>query len=87
MSMAEDWKACQSECKQLPHCSIFTFKADTWPKGGCWLMPALKYTQAVNDTQAVSGPQDCEARSAKSRENREGSKLTQCPGLAICGPI
>ncbi|CAJ1415039.1 unnamed protein product [Effrenium voratum] len=56
-----DWKACQSECKQLPHCSIFTFKADTWPKGGCWLMPALKYTQAVNDTQAVSGPQDCEA--------------------------
>lgn len=48
---------CQTKCKESPDCGHFSWKEDTLPKGGCWLLPEATTEEA--DEKAVSGPKDC----------------------------
>ncbi|CAK8994240.1 unnamed protein product, partial [Durusdinium trenchii] len=51
------WEDCQTKCKQDPLCKTFTFKKDTLPAGGCWLISTKAQKEA--DSEAVSGPKEC----------------------------
>eukprot|EP00435_Cladocopium_sp_Y103_P009348 s980_g2.t1 len=56
---------CQQKCQASKTCSLFTWKKNTKPTGGCWLFPEPAAPMAQKaDPNATSGAKDCSSRAA-----------------------
>ena len=56
---------CQQKCLASKGCSLFTWKKNTKPTGGCWLFPEPAAPMAqMADPNATSGAKDCSSRGA-----------------------
>lgn len=60
-----NWEDCQAKCSKDLLCKTFSFKKDTVPAGGCWLISATNSKKEA-DAEAVSGPKTCDGGSVGS---------------------
>ncbi|CAJ1426390.1 unnamed protein product [Effrenium voratum] len=63
---------CKKSCEASATCEVFTWKEDTVPTGGCWLMKAADVTE-VADPKASSGKKGCAAIAAKEFQEDLGA--------------
>ena len=56
----ETAEKCQQTCQTSKTCTLFSWKADSNPAGGCWLFPERSSPLGqISDPKASSGPKEC----------------------------
>lgn len=53
------WQDCQAKCASHETCRYFSWKEDTSPTGGCWMLPSHNFTRFHQDRYAISGQDQC----------------------------
>ena len=60
VSWTETAEKCQQTCQTSKTCTLFSWKADSNPVGGCWLFPERSSPlRQISDPKATSGPKEC----------------------------
>ena len=79
VSWTETAEKCQQTCQTSKTCTLFSWKADSNPVGGCWLFPERSSPlRQISDPKATSGPKEC--LSSKDLEQGPGKAfITQEP--------